>query len=99
MSSYLSSNAKPDYPLDVRRFADSKLFSGGSRYGVVREAHRLQKYSTPISVPTDVSLCLRPLPNAFSRRISFAAGCLDGARAGFVPGIRMPWCPPRLVLD
>jgi hypothetical protein len=40
MSSYLSSSAKPDYPLDVRRFADAELFSGGSRYGVVRVAHK-----------------------------------------------------------
>ena len=33
-----------------RRFADAKLFSGGSRYGVVREAHKLQKYTTPTTV-------------------------------------------------
>jgi hypothetical protein len=32
-------------------YANTK-FSGGSWYGVVREAHKLQKYSTPMIYPT-----------------------------------------------
>src|SRR6266481_3541984 len=66
MSSYLSSNAKPDYPRGVRRYANTK-FSGGSWYGVMRESHKLQKYSTPMIYPA-----ARDKP---SRRLSEMPAC------------------------
>jgi hypothetical protein len=49
------------------RLADAKLFSGGSRYGVVREAHKLQKYSTPITLAADAVEVRARLPIALSR--------------------------------
>src|SRR6202140_52227 len=72
MSSYLSSNAKPDYPQGVRRCADAKLFSGGSRYGVVRDAHELQKDSTPANLSARRHETSRQLIEQLARPYSFS---------------------------